>query len=183
MGEHPAVPFSPPLIPPDSRRKAGPAWPPLAPVDHLPSKCRLLATPRVTGLMGSESGLAAPNPSLPAKPTKPRPPWPWGTCLRQQLSSRAGRPGQAGVSESALGGVSCAGTGWELDQGVLRGPLRSTGSQTSLVSLPLPQPTEGKGYVDLGGPGFKPQLLPAVCAFELVSSYLSASVASSIKWV
>lgn len=89
MGEHPAVPFSPPLIPLDSRRKASPPWPSLARLDHLPSKCLLLATPRVTGLMGSEPGLAACNPSLPAKPAEPRHPWLWGTCLHQQLSAQS----------------------------------------------------------------------------------------------
>lgn len=42
------------------------------------------------------------------------------------------------------GGVHFAPMGWELDQGVLRGPLMSSGFQTSLLSLYQPQPAKGR---------------------------------------
>lgn len=55
------------------------------------------------------AGLAACNPSLPAKLPRPRPPWPCGTCLHQQLSSRSqGSPGRWWVWCVSESGVELA---------------------------------------------------------------------------
>lgn len=72
-------------------------------------------------------------------------------------------PGRAGwvvgeVSQREPGRVSFAATGCNLDQGVLRGPLSSTGFQTSRVSLHQPETWRGKAMLDPGRPGLKSQL-------------------------
>ena len=61
------------------------------------------------------------------------------------------------VSQQEPSGLCFAATGWEPAQDVLRGPLKSPGFQIPLLSLHQLQPIEGKGVLNLGGPGFKSQ--------------------------